>query len=199
MVIISLLVVTSQSIYWLFWNLSQLLRHQNFLNEDVHTLFKKKYSITLKITVNRKKINDKRGGGEPTFLFRQKKKKNTVLCILFIIYFLVTTLPRHCFRINITISSDIITIVLLYQVYWLGPLLGGLVAGLLYDNVFAMNASLVKARGLLLSSQYDNEKFPASKPKIRVIEEEDEEDRDPLSSSYDSQREEHAQKPPESP
>lgn len=132
-------------------------------------------------------------------MFRQKKKKNTVLCILFIIYFLVTTLPRHCFRINITISSDIITIVLLYQVYWLGPLLGGLVAGLLYDNVFAMNASLVKARGLLLSSQYDNEKFPASKPKIRVIEEEDEEDRDPLSSSYDSQREEHAQKPPESP
>lgn len=86
-----------------------------------------------------------------------------------------------------------------HWVYWLGPLLGGLVAGLLYDNVFAMNASLMKARGFLLSSQYDSEKFPASKPKIRVIEEEDEEDRDPLSSSFDSQREEHAQKPPESP
>lgn len=86
-----------------------------------------------------------------------------------------------------------------HWVYWLGPLLGGLVAGLLYDNVFAMNASLLKARGFLLSSQFDNEKFPAKKPKIRVIEEEDEEDRDPLSSSFDSQREEHAQKPPESP
>lgn len=84
-------------------------------------------------------------------------------------------------------------------VYWLGPLLGGLVAGLLYDNVFAMNASLLKARGFLLSSQYDNEKFPASKPKVRVIVEEDEEDRDPLSSSFDSQRDEHAQKSSESP
>lgn len=142
-------------------------------------------------------MNDKRGG---TDIFVQAKKK-PVLCILFIIIiiFWVTTLPHHCFRINITISSDFITIVLLYQVYWLGPLLGGLVAGLLYDNVFAMNASLMKARGFLLSSQYDSEKFPASKPKIRVIEEEDEEDRDPLSSSFDSQREEHAQKPPESP
>lgn len=142
-------------------------------------------------------MNDKRGGNRH---FCSGKKK-PVLCILFIIIiiFWVTTLPHHCFRINITISSDFITIVLLYQVYWLGPLLGGLVAGLLYDNVFAMNASLMKARGFLLSSQYDSEKFPASKPKIRVIEEEDEEDRDPLSSSFDSQREEHAQKPPESP
>lgn len=88
-----------------------------------------------------------------------------------------------------------------HWVYWLGPLLGGLVAGLLYDNVFAMNASLLKARGFLLSSQYDNEKFPASKPKVRVIveEEEDEEDRDPLSSSFDSQRDDHAQKSSESP
>lgn len=87
-----------------------------------------------------------------------------------------------------------------HWVYWLGPLLGGLVAGLLYDNVFATNASLLKARGFLLSSQYDTEKFPASKPKIRVIEEEEEEgedDRDPLSSSFDSHREE--EKRPESP
>lgn len=125
--------------------------------------------------------------------------KNAVLCILFIIYILVDILPHHCFSINMIISSDNARIVLLYQVYWLGPLLGGLVAGLLYDNVFAMNASLLKARGFLLSSQYDNEKFPASKPKVRVIVEEDEEDRDPLSSSFDSQRDEHAQKSSESP
>lgn len=144
-------------------------------------------------------MNDKRGGGTDIFV-QAKKNPFSVFCLLLLyIFFFVTTFPHHCFRINITISSDFITIVLLYQVYWLGPLLGGLVAGLLYDNVFAMNASLMKARGFLLSSQYDSEKFPASKPKIRVIEEEDEEDRDPLSSSFDSQREEHAQKPPESP
>lgn len=145
-------------------------------------------------------MNDKRrGGGGNRHFCSGKKKTRSLYFVYYYYFFLVTTLPHHCFRINITISSDFITIVLLYQVYWLGPLLGGLVAGLLYDNVFAMNASLMKARGFLLSSQYDSEKFPASKPKIRVIEEEDEEDRDPLSSSFDSQREEHAQKPPESP
>lgn len=139
-----------------------------------------------------------KGGGITDNKFVQAK--NAVLCILFIIYILVDILPHHCFSINMIISSDNARIVLLYQVYWLGPLLGGLVAGLLYDNVFAMNASLLKARGFLLSSQYDNEKFPASKPKVRVIvEEEDEEDRDPLSSSFDSQRDDHAQRSSESP
>lgn len=73
-------------------------------------------------------------------------------------------------------------------------------AGLLYDNVFAVNASLLKARGFLLSSEYDNEKFSSKKPKIRVIQEEDDEeegDRNPLTSSFDSEKGD--QERPESP
>lgn len=48
-------------------------------------------------------------------------------------------------------------------VYWCGPLLGGVVAGLLYDNVFAANASLKKARGYLLASNYEGEDFRENK------------------------------------
>lgn len=62
-----------------------------------------------------------------------------------------------------------------FQVYWVGPILGGIIAGLLYDNVFASNASLSKARGFLLSSDYDSEKFPPQRNRIKIIEEETEE------------------------
>jgi hypothetical protein len=43
-------------------------------------------------------------------------------------------------------------------VYWLGPLLGGILAGLMYENLFASNASLNKAMEFLLASDYDTEK-----------------------------------------
>ena len=35
---------------------------------------------------------------------------------------------------------------LLSQVYWVGPLLGGIIAGVLYDCVFAVDASWYKFR-----------------------------------------------------
>ncbi|KAK3607007.1 hypothetical protein CHS0354_023406 [Potamilus streckersoni] len=58
-----------------------------------------------------------------------------------------------------------------HWVFWLGPILGGILAGLTYENVFAVNASLAKCKGFLLSSNYDNDKYPAKTTKIRVIEE----------------------------
>lgn len=44
------------------------------------------------------------------------------------------------------------------QVYWCGPLLGGIVAGVLYDLIFAADASGKKARNYLLSSDYKTER-----------------------------------------
>ena len=43
--------------------------------------------------------------------------------------------------------------------YWCGPFLGGISAGLLYDGVFAADASLEKTRDYLLTSNYSHEKY----------------------------------------
>lgn len=56
--------------------------------------------------------------------------------------------------------------------YWIGPILGGVTAGVIYENTFAVNASLVKARAFLLASEYDCESYPPKKTKIKIIEEE---------------------------
>ena len=45
------------------------------------------------------------------------------------------------------------------QMYWLGPLLGGLLAGLLYDLVFAANASVDKAKVFFTRRDYDDSQF----------------------------------------
>jgi len=45
------------------------------------------------------------------------------------------------------------------QMYWLGPLLGGVLAGLLYDLVFATNASVAKAKALFTQRDYDDSQF----------------------------------------
>ncbi|XP_041377056.1 aquaporin-5-like [Gigantopelta aegis] len=58
-----------------------------------------------------------------------------------------------------------------HWVYWVGPLAGGLVAGLLYETLFATNASIIKAKACILSSDYDEEKYEAQKVKIRIIDE----------------------------
>jgi hypothetical protein len=38
------------------------------------------------------------------------------------------------------------------QVYWIGPILGGCVAGFLYESLFAANASVAKAKDYLLTA-----------------------------------------------
>jgi len=43
--------------------------------------------------------------------------------------------------------------------YWLGPLLGGILAGLLYDLVFAANASVKKAKAFFTQRDYDDSQF----------------------------------------
>ena len=50
-----------------------------------------------------------------------------------------------------------------------------MVAGLVYDNILTSNASLRKARDMLMSSRYNEEKYPVVVPKIRVIEADNEE------------------------
>lgn len=63
-----------------------------------------------------------------------------------------------------------------HWVYWVGPVLGGSVAGLLYENIFAANASVNKIMEFLLASKYDTESFPAQEQKIRIIADSDESD-----------------------
>ncbi|KAK3607001.1 hypothetical protein CHS0354_023399 [Potamilus streckersoni] len=60
-----------------------------------------------------------------------------------------------------------------HWVYWVGPILGGVLAGLLYDVVFASNASVEKCRGCLFARQYNSESYRAKKLKIRILEEEE--------------------------
>jgi len=52
------------------------------------------------------------------------------------------------------------------QMYWLGPLLGGLVAGLLYDLVFAANASVAKVKAFFTQKDYDDSQFGDSSAKV---------------------------------
>jgi len=56
------------------------------------------------------------------------------------------------------------------QMYWLGPLLGGILAGLLYDLVFATNASVEKAKAFFTKRDYDDSQFGESSAKIGAVE-----------------------------
>jgi len=45
------------------------------------------------------------------------------------------------------------------QMYWLGPLLGGVMAGLVYELGFATNASAAKAKAMFTRLDYDETQF----------------------------------------
>jgi MIP family channel proteins len=49
-----------------------------------------------------------------------------------------------------------------HWVYWCGPILGGVVAALIYENLFAANASLTKAKDFLMTTAYDSDKYGRS-------------------------------------
>jgi len=59
-----------------------------------------------------------------------------------------------------------------HWVSWVGPILGSVMAALLYENVFAANASLTRSRAYLLASKYDGSEFVSMKnaEKIGVVE-----------------------------
>jgi len=46
--------------------------------------------------------------------------------------------------------------------YWVGPLVGGILAGLLYELLFAANASTAKTKGMFTEKDYDETKFEAA-------------------------------------
>ena len=53
--------------------------------------------------------------------------------------------------------------------YWLGPLLGGILAGLLYDMLFAANASVEKTKAFFTRGDYDDSQFGVSEePSAKV-------------------------------
>ena len=45
------------------------------------------------------------------------------------------------------------------QVYWCGPIVGGVLAGLLYETTFAANASRAKARAYFLQKDFNSDNF----------------------------------------
>lgn len=56
-----------------------------------------------------------------------------------------------------------------HWVYWIGPIFGGVVAGLVYEYVFAANASMRKAKQFLLSSKYEAEDFPVQEEQVNIL------------------------------
>ena len=72
--------------------------------------------------------------------------------------------------------------------YWVGPIAGGVAAGLLYEYLFAVNASLAKVRACVLSSDYDDEKIKAKKIKVRIVEEDPEEGTETLALTESAEK-----------
>ena len=91
--------------------------------------------------------------------------------------------PRPCFKCltpsNVTDFSTFSCVILVSafpsppQVYWCGPILGGIVAAMVYENIFAGNASLEKTKGYLLASRYESSLYDINEEKPSQIIEED--------------------------
>jgi len=79
------------------------------------------------------------------------------------------------------------TLVVRVQVYWCGPLLGGIVAGILYEMIFAANASCAKARGFLLSSSYESAEYAGPQQPHKVTKEEGKSIRMTVSETRDTE------------
>ncbi|KAL3858940.1 hypothetical protein ACJMK2_009189 [Sinanodonta woodiana] len=62
-----------------------------------------------------------------------------------------------------------------HWVYWVGPNLGGILAGLLYEKLFQTNASLEMCGDFFFSSKNDNDNLAENKYIMGQIEEEDDE------------------------
>jgi len=61
-----------------------------------------------------------------------------------------------------------VRIYLMVQMYWLGPLVGGVLAGLLYELLFATNASPAKALAMFTTRDYDETQFTPEKKEYAV-------------------------------
>ena len=53
--------------------------------------------------------------------------------------------------------------------YWVGALIGGAVAGLLYDLVFAANASVAKMKAFFTRCDYDDSQLGATQQQESTV------------------------------
>lgn len=62
-------------------------------------------------------------------------------------------------KITVLCESCSIAILDPFQAYWAGPIIGGILAALIYDFLFAVNATPTKMRGWATIFSYDDEDY----------------------------------------